>query len=93
MRFQFVTLFFASLVATTLARRTCGAPEPSDELRADAARFGAEFREGGFQAQAGITVDTYFHVISSGSSEAQGNIPDSKLRQQVRIFGYPMVFS
>lgn len=90
MRFQFVSFTLLSIAATALARRSCGAPEPSNELRAAAIRFANSSREGDFQAQAAIVVDTYFHVISSGSSEAQGNVPDSKLQNQVRlnIIGY-----
>lgn len=84
MRFQVATLFFASLVATAFARRSCGAPEPSNELRTAAVQFSKEASEGRFQAQAAFVVDTYFHVVSSGTTEAQGNVPDAKLKQQVR---------
>jgi len=83
MRFQFASLFLTSTVATVLAQRGCGAPEPSDELKDAAARFAADARIGNFQVQQALIVDTYFHVVSSGTTEAQGNVPDSKLRAQV----------
>lgn len=83
MRFQFASLFFASIAATALARRSCGTPEPSRELRAAAARFAADSRIRNYQAQQALIVDTYFHVVSSGTTEAQGNVPDSKLKVQV----------
>ncbi|KAF8462926.1 extracellular metalloprotease [Kalaharituber pfeilii] len=86
MRFHFATLFFASLVATAFGKRGCGAPDPSDELRAQAARFAAEAREGTVRiSQEAITVDTWFHVVSSGSSISQGNVPDSQLQAQLNV--------
>lgn len=75
-----------SFVATAFAR-TCGTPEPTEELIAHSntimqkvksnTTFAAEV-----QAQS-IVVDTYFHVIRAGTSESQGNIPDSLLQAQV----------
>jgi len=83
MRFQFISFFLASIVATAFARRSCGAPEPSNELRDAAAKFAADARVGNFHSQQDLVVDTYFHVVSSGTTEAQGNVPDSKLKTQV----------
>lgn len=42
-------------------------------------------------AQATLVVDTYFHVIQSGTSLAQGNIPDSQLANQVCDLLFPMI--
>ena len=86
MRFQLASFLIASLSATALGRK-CGTESPSEALKSQAVKFAAEaLANPQFaieQAAATISVNTYFHVISSGSSPSQGNIPDSQLTQQV----------
>lgn len=90
MRFNFATLFLATLAATATAQRKCGTQAPSEELLQQAALFEAEaesadFTGGGVSTQATIVVDTWFHVVSSGSTVAQGNVAASALTQQLTV--------
>ncbi|KAI5795765.1 hypothetical protein EDC01DRAFT_64031 [Geopyxis carbonaria] len=83
-----LTILF-SLVASVVAIRKCGAPEPSKELIAANQRFAGEDAAnaslaGELFAQA-VSVDTYFHVLRSGTSESAGNIPDADLYEQLDV--------
>ena len=63
----------------------CGTPDPSPErLRSiEAALLGARLRNQ--KAVSGGVIDVYFHVIRSGTSVSQGNIPDSQIRDQIKV--------
>lgn len=90
------SIAFLAFIGAAYAQRKCGAPAPTEEL-VDAAvedtkaQLAALKANGGVStfaaaAQATIQVDTWFHVLRSGTTEAQGNIPQSKLDQQVNYF-------
>lgn len=63
----------------------CGTPDPSPErLRSiEAAMLGARLRNQ--KAVSGGVIDVYFHVIRSGTSVSQGNLPDSQIRDQIQV--------
>lgn len=42
------------------------------------------FRHDGFEATGGV-IPVYFHVIRSGTSASQGNVPDSQINQQIAV--------
>lgn len=81
-----LSVIFALFAAA--AARQCGTPEPSVEHRRMSAKMALEAANDpsvhSMAAQATLVIDTYFHVIQSGTSLAQGNIPDSQLANQVR---------
>ncbi|KAL7268762.1 hypothetical protein RUND412_008600 [Rhizina undulata] len=87
MQFRFIALL--SLVTAVLAQRKCGTPEPSQEMleaSAQMARQAAEDEVNGVVSFAAtLTVDTYFHVLRSGTAESQGNIPDDDLYAQLDV--------
>ena len=92
------TVALATAISATTAfaapsggRFGCAAEEPSAELLAVAASMAdaeANSSVNAFSSSevaAAIEVDLYFHVVSSGSSVSQGNVPDSQLSQQVIV--------
>ena len=66
----------------------CGTREPDDEeveqirqqLEAFKRRFGSSERQPG-----SVEIPVYVHVISSGSSAGQGNVPDSQILDQITV--------
>lgn len=90
-----------ALAAAATAQRKCGAPAPTEDLveaaiedtKAQLAALKNKDSVSAFsalaadtvKAQATIYVDTWFHVLRSGTTEAQGNIPESKLNQQLDV--------
>ncbi|RPA78483.1 zincin [Ascobolus immersus RN42] len=79
-----------------MAQRKCGAPAPTEELieaakedtRAQLALIkakGGAITTADVKAKAIIYVDTWFHVLRSGTGATQGNIPDSQLQQQLDV--------
>lgn len=84
MKFGFSVVF--SLLAVVSARK-CGTPEPTKEQLQVSAQMAIEALESpnSFSAAAVVTIPTYFHVLRSGTSVSQGNIPDSALQEQVCI--------
>lgn len=84
MRFGLSIIF--SLLAVASARK-CDTPEPTKEqlqASSEMARQAAENASvGEFAAAATVTINTYFHVLRSGTSASQGNIPDAQLQDQV----------
>jgi hypothetical protein len=81
----------SGLLATASA--FCGAPPASESFKAAHAMYANASTPSGITARASkpyvafkptVTINTYVHVIYSGSSTAAGNIPDKKIRAQVR---------
>lgn len=98
MLFSKVTSIALLAFATAaVAQRKCGAPAPTEELidaavedtkaqlAALKANGGVSAFSGEVSAQATIYIDTWFHVLRSGTTEALGNIPQSKLDQQLAV--------
>lgn len=89
MQLKFSVIF--ALLAVAAARK-CGTPEPTKEqLNASAemalqASNDASINE--YAAAATLTINTYFHVLRSGTATSQGNIPDAQLYDQVCDFLY-----
>ncbi|KAI1912213.1 low affinity high capacity ammonium permease [Ophidiomyces ophidiicola] len=79
-------LGLASAGSTKVGRgRTCGTV-PTAEFMSITADFAAQEAKDGFTASnAMVTIDTYVHVVSSGSSPAQGNVPDRMVQDQIRV--------
>jgi len=81
------SIFSVIAMASFATARKCGTEEPSQELiKANAAviaAHGSEFSAAKIAEP--IVVDTYFHILRSGESEAQGNIPDAKLYDQLDV--------
>ncbi|RPB13711.1 extracellular metalloprotease [Morchella conica CCBAS932] len=84
MKFGFSVVF--SLLAVVSARK-CGTPEPTKEQLQVSAQMAIEALESpnSFSAAAVVTIPTYFHVLRSGTSVSQGNIPDSALQEQLNV--------
>lgn len=87
------SVIFALFAAA--AARKCGTPEPTVEHLKMSAQMALESANDPLvhemAAAATLVVDTYFHVIQSGSSLAQGNIPDSQLASQVCDLLFPKI--
>ncbi|KAJ2890378.1 putative metalloprotease protein [Zalerion maritima] len=69
---------------------TCGAPEPTDEQISAANRFSqieSEMvrRQDNASIAATLEVETYFHVVSSSTSESDGYVSDSVLADQLAV--------
>ena len=63
---------------------------PTDEQLADMERDFAEkkaelSRSGNVSNATGGTINVYFHVIRSGTSVSQGNVPSSQISQQISV--------
>ncbi|RPB03283.1 hypothetical protein L873DRAFT_1787093 [Choiromyces venosus 120613-1] len=86
MKFSFSLIF--SLVALATARE-CGTLEPSLEMLEVSKKFAQEAAEaevnGQLIAAAVVTIPVWFHVLRSGTSVSQGNIPRSQLTAQFRV--------
>jgi hypothetical protein len=76
-----ILMSFAAIVAAF-----CGAPPSSQELRAAHAAFAQPNASTGIAVRdfKNVVIDTYAHVISSGSLEKDGNIPQEMVTKQVR---------
>lgn len=85
MKLGFSAIFM--LLAVAVARK-CGTPEPTKEQLQVSAEMALQAAQdnsvNAFAAAATLTVNVYFHVLRSGTSASQGNIPDSQLQDQVR---------
>jgi hypothetical protein len=67
--------------------RTCGTREFTEE---EVAKLEAEFEalapyKDNYNAAGDITVNVYWHVISSGTSASQGNISDNMIANQIQV--------
>ncbi|KAB2571059.1 Peptidase M43 pregnancy-associated plasma-A [Lasiodiplodia theobromae] len=89
---QFKISLIALIAGTAFAqqRPRCGTGEPSEAQLEVAHEMGlreAALRQSGLSArQSGtITVDTWFHVVSAGSSVAQGNVSEQQLADQLEV--------
>lgn len=90
---QFKIAIIALVAGTAFAqqRPRCGTGEPSEAQLEVAHEMGlreAALRQSGVSArQSGstITVDTWFHVVSAGSSVAQGNVSEQQLADQLDV--------
>ncbi|KAJ8522960.1 hypothetical protein ONZ45_g518 [Pleurotus djamor] len=69
---------------TTLPR-ACGTVISADQIVANEAHFQANKVSAKGLSTLAATVPVYFHVISSGSSLSQGNIPDSQIASQMNV--------
>ncbi|EOD43825.1 putative metalloprotease protein [Neofusicoccum parvum UCRNP2] len=86
---SFIAVLMAA--ATAMAQRPrCDAPEPSEELLEISREMGlreAAARESSVKARqaSSISVPVWFHVVSASSTEADGNIPDAKIADQLDV--------
>ena len=81
----FSALLVAALATLSSAARKCGTEEPGRALIAEHNAVMANSpAPDSFTAQA-IVVPTVFHVLRTGTTEAQGNIPDAKLYSQLDV--------
>ncbi|EAU80259.2 metalloprotease [Coprinopsis cinerea okayama7 len=87
MRLSVLTAGLVYAATLVVSQRTCGTnPSPAEIAAAE-----ANFRNHRVQVStsdfstAAATIPVHFHVISSGSSLSQGNIPDSQVREQIAV--------
>lgn len=94
-----ITMFAAlpvvlGLIASVSAR--CGTPKPSDEMKALHATYRAnEISSAGnrvLRDSAGYVIDTYIHIITAGSSQADGYVSEAQMNKQVNIRFYIPTF-
>lgn len=76
---QNILSILAGLVATAVAQRTCGAPQPTEQQIAQAKAFYAIEQEARAavnysSAAQTIEVNTYFHVLSTSNAVKDGYI-------------------
>ncbi|KAF9471844.1 metalloprotease [Pholiota conissans] len=84
----FTLLLAASSVfgATTVVGRGCASTPSDAEVRIAEAKFKTEQVAPITAATAAAkTISVYFHVVSSGSSPSQGNVPDSQIANQISV--------
>ncbi|KAG2024068.1 metalloprotease [Coprinopsis cinerea AmutBmut pab1-1] len=85
-----LALLFSIVHATTAAAALvrCGSHLSTDEVLATEAHFEAHKVRALADHQAGFTsynVEVHFHVINSGESPAEGNVPDSQIEDQIAV--------
>jgi hypothetical protein len=68
-------LVFAGPINSTITIRTCGSHVSEERLLAYEAHFAANRVSGKFSEAAAASIPIYFHVISSGNSVDEGNVP------------------
>ena len=75
------------LCALVAAR--CGTPQPNEGIKAlhvaYRAHEAAPAKQPAPRRRDGHVVNTYFYVIVAGDSEADGNIPESRIYDQVGV--------
>ncbi|KAF9057437.1 metalloprotease [Panaeolus papilionaceus] len=76
----------STVLANTVARRTCGTVISDEKLAKAEAHFQANkvVSNGTFSTQA-ATINVYFHVIQADSTLSGGNIPDSQITNQISV--------
>ncbi|KAH6879357.1 metalloprotease [Coprinopsis sp. MPI-PUGE-AT-0042] len=88
MRFGILSVGFIYAVTFVAAQRTCGSDLSAAQVKVAEADFqskkGLSILSEGASIQA-ATVDVYYHVIQSGTSRAQGNVPQSQVTQQIAV--------
>ncbi|KII95893.1 hypothetical protein PLICRDRAFT_48819 [Plicaturopsis crispa FD-325 SS-3] len=74
---------------STIVERKCGTSISDERLVAAEKHFAANkvppSLKSDADAKKGTSVNIYFHVISKGDSEEDGNVPDSQLKDQVSV--------
>ncbi|KAA8911394.1 metalloprotease 1 precursor [Sphaerosporella brunnea] len=86
MKFSILFVLAAATFAAAMKSR-CSTQEPSAEFIAqnNAIMASSAISLADFQSQAILTVPVWFHVLRSGLSVSQGNIPDSALQAQLSV--------
>ena len=86
MRSRFLMCVAALVVAAPLFgagnKDRCGTRQPSDE---EIASIEKAVSQGGRRVKASVTIPVWFHVITRGDSFADGNVPDSMIRAQMKV--------
>lgn len=68
--------------------RSCGTVHDPEQMRIAEAEFSSWLKARQDQGFANVTsgvIDVYFHVIRSGTSLSQGNIPDKQIADQIAV--------
>ncbi|KAJ3021223.1 UNVERIFIED_CONTAM: hypothetical protein HDU68_009733 [Siphonaria sp. JEL0065] len=84
------TLLLAPLAATLVSGRICGTQQLSQAQLVQAEQHfqnyvSDSFSQSAFAAQAPIVIPTYFHIISNGYGYANGEVPDSFIKEQINV--------
>jgi len=84
-----LALAVAGVYSHAVPLSRCGAPEPGAAIKAVAkaqvAKYLADQAAGVAQKRSEIVVDTWFHVLRSGNTTLQGNVPDEQIQAQFDV--------
>ncbi|HEY8143143.1 MAG TPA: zinc metalloprotease [Kofleriaceae bacterium] len=70
-------------IATRPHVRGCGTPAPTDQEIADAMQL--DTLRASALPPGSVTIPVWFHVIRSGTTVSQGNVPASRINQQIAV--------
>jgi len=70
-------------IATRPHVRGCGTPAPTDQEIADAMQL--DTLRASALPPGSVTIPVWFHVIRSGTTVSQGNVPGSRINQQIAV--------
>lgn len=83
--FYFQGVLWDSQEAYIQSGRRCTTAIPDEEKQEEIEMFMSNFLDNPESNLAGATINVYFHVIRSGTSVSQGNIPDSQINAQINV--------
>ena len=81
----FLAVSLLAVPAAVAARDRCGARQVSEQEAAQVAEELARFRADNPGRRDVVTVPVWMHVINRGPGYANGDVPDTMLREQVRV--------
>ncbi|KAF9057436.1 metalloprotease [Panaeolus papilionaceus] len=90
MQFRSILLALAISVTSVVGRPGCGTEISDVEIVKAEAHFRAnrvtpKMAKGTSNIAEAATINVYFHVIQAGTTLAEGNVPDSVVRQQIDV--------